>query len=64
MKDYLQKQRGGPQQASIIALEPKSQRMLSGPSAPAESELEDWLTKNQSFHLVMPTEIKTSKFYG
>ena len=48
----------------IIALEPKTQRMLTGPSAPREDQLEEWLNKHPSFHLVMPREVSTSKFYG
>ena len=48
----------------IIALEPKTQRMLTGPSAPREDQMEEWLNKHPSFHLVMPREVSTSKFYG
>ena len=48
----------------IIALEPKTQRMLTGPSAPREDQMEEWLSKHPSFHLVMPREVSTSKFYG
>ena len=48
----------------IIALEPKTQRMLTGPSAPREDQMEEWLNKHPSFHLVMPREVSTSSFYG
>ena len=45
-------------------MNPKTNQMFSGPSAPTEKSLEEWLKRHPSFHVVIPEKMSTSKFYG
>lgn len=48
----------------IIVMNPKSNQMFSGPSAPTIKTLSDWMRKHTEFHVVIPKSMPTSKFYG
>eukprot|EP00095_Tigriopus_kingsejongensis_P011119 maker-scaffold645_size120276-snap-gene-0.30 protein:Tk11119 transcript:maker-scaffold645_size120276-snap-gene-0.30-mRNA-1 annotation:"death-inducer obliterator 1" len=48
----------------IIVMNPSSNQMFSGPSAPTEKTLSDWMVKHPDFHVVIPKSMTTSKFYG
>eukprot|EP00094_Tigriopus_californicus_P008912 TCALIF_08588-PA protein Name:"Similar to DIDO1 Death-inducer obliterator 1 (Homo sapiens)" AED:0.11 eAED:0.11 QI:369/0.66/0.5/1/0.88/0.9/10/0/1492 len=48
----------------IIVMNPKSNQMFSGPSAPTIKTLSEWMRKHTEFHVVIPKSMPTSKFYG
>ena len=48
----------------LLVMEPSTNTMLSGPNAPTEASLEDWLKEHPTFHVVMPSAMPTSRFYG
>ena len=48
----------------IMVMDPKSNTMLTGPSAPALKSLEQWLLRHPTYHVVMPTSMPSSRFYG
>ncbi|CAB4061353.1 unnamed protein product [Lepeophtheirus salmonis] len=48
----------------VLVIEPNTNTMLNGPNAPTEGTLEVWLKSHPTFHVVMPTSLPTSKFYG
>ncbi|QQP58108.1 AGAP004866PAlike, partial [Caligus rogercresseyi] len=65
-KALLQKNRpkASPDKIQVLVMEPKTNTMLNGPNGPTEGILEGWLKSHPTFHVVMPTSLPTSKFYG
>ena len=49
---------------NIMVMDPKANTILNGPSAPNDTNLEVWLLKHPTYHVVMPSSLPTSKFYG
>merc|ERR1719334_1424534 len=47
-------------------MEPKTNTLISAsaPNAPTEETLSTWLKNHPTFHVVMPNDVPTSKFYG
>ena len=47
-------------------MEPKTNTLISAsaPNAPTEETLSTWLKDHPTFHVVMPKDVPTSKFYG
>ena len=50
--------------ANIVVMDPKTNTMLNGPNAPTETNMEQWIRNHPSFHIVIPSHLPTSKFYG
>lgn len=53
-----------PSSHPVMVMDPKANTTLNGPNAPTEANLESWLLKRPSFHVVMPTFHSTNSFYG
>ncbi len=49
---------------SVMVMDPKSNTTLIGPSAPSGKNLEAWLLRHPTYHVVMPTSLPSSRFYG
>ena len=49
-----------------MVMEPKTNTLItaSAPNAPTLEALAVWLQTHPTFHVVMPTVVPTSKFYG
>ena len=49
-----------------MVMEPKTNTLISAsaPNAPTEETLSTWLKDHPTFHVVMPKDVPTSKFYG
>ncbi len=47
-----------------MVMDPKSNTILTGPSAPSVKNVESWLLRHPTYHVVMPTSQPTSRFYG
>ncbi|XP_029633822.1 platelet binding protein GspB isoform X2 [Octopus sinensis] len=52
--------------SKVVVLERKSGRILTGPTAPTESVLREWLTEHPTFEVLQPSQglHKTPPFYG
>ena len=50
----------------VMVMEPKTNTLISAsaPNAPTEDTLSTWLKNHPTFHVVMPKDVPTSKFYG
>lgn len=48
----------------VLVMEPQTNTMLNGPNAPTENTLQSWLLSHPSYHVVLPSNDPSSKFYG
>ena len=48
----------------VVVMERASGKLLTGPAAPTESTLADWLVKNQTFEVLQPGQSKNSSAAG
>lgn len=49
---------------TVVVLEPKTNTLLNGPNAPTQEKLQDWLAEHTSYHVVMPSQSSSAKFYA
>jgi hypothetical protein len=46
----------------VMVLDPSTTRLLSGPHAPTEAALEEWLKEHPTYHVVLPGALSSPKF--
>lgn len=47
----------------VVVLERKTGRIVTGPLAPTEDSLQNWIEQHQTFEVLCPS-VKTSTFYS
>ncbi len=55
-----------PSATSVMVMDPRSNTMLTGPSAPSAKNLESWLLRHPTYYAAIGARsgTSTSKFYG
>lgn len=66
LQQQQQQQQKKDSNSKVVVLERKTGRILTGPTAPTESGLKEWLTEHPTFEVLQPSQAvhKSSSFYS